>query len=529
MQPNKLISILGLTLAAATGLCAADAPAKITPPKAIVMIYADDLGYGDTACYGATGIPTPAIDKLAKQGVRFTDAYSTSSVCTPSRYALFSGEYPWRKEGTGVLPGDAALIIDTDKPTLPKMLKSYGYRTCMIGKWHLGLGEQGKKIDWNKPIAPGPNEIGFDESFIFAATGDRVPCVILENGRVRNLDPKDPIEVSYRKNFPGQPNGVDNKDQLTMMWSHGHNNAVINGIGRIGFMKGGKAALWQDDKNADVITDRAVAFINENAKAKRPFFLMFATHDIHVPRCPEQRFIGKSTRGIRGDVTVQMDDCVRRITEALKANGLEEDTLLIFSSDNGPVLDDGYADHAERDNVGHTPAGPFRAGKYSILEGGSRIPFIIRWPAVVKAGATSKAVFNQMDIGATLEQLLNPGAKNSFRDSENVLPALLGQSPTGRDYHVINSTGKALAIRHGKWKYIPEGITIRDGINGLGAKITTAPQGGCLFDLDNDPKELNNVAAEHPDLCRRLNEKLQEIRQRPQTPADTADLMPTDD
>lgn len=283
---NKSALHLMLALAAAAACPAAVTP-TVKPPKAIVMIYADDLGYGDVGCYGAKGIPTPSIDKLAEQGCRFTDAYSTTSVCTPSRYALFTGEYPWRKEGTGILPGDAALIIDTKKPTLPKMLQSHGYKTYMIGKWHLGLGEKGKKIDWNKHISPSPNEIGFDESFIFAATGDRVPCVILENGNVRNLDPNDPIEVSYRHNFPGLPNGKDNKDQLKLMWSHGHNQAIINGIGRIGFMKGGKSALWKDEENADVITDKAIEYIQKSAKAKEPFFLMFATHDIHVPRCPE--------------------------------------------------------------------------------------------------------------------------------------------------------------------------------------------------------------------------------------------------
>lgn len=526
MHTPALHLMLALVAAAA---CPAATTPKATPPKAIVMIYADDLGYGDIGCYGAKGIPTPAIDKLAKQGVRFTDAYSTTSVCTPSRYALFTGEYPWRKEGTGILPGDAALIIDPQKPTLPKMLKSHGYKTYMVGKWHLGLGEKGKKINWNKEIAPGPNQIGFDESFIFAATGDRVPCVILENGNVRNLDPNDPIEVSYQHNFPGLPNGKDNQDQLKLMWSHGHNNAIINGIGRIGFMKGGAGALWKDEENADVITEKAIEYINKSAKAKEPFFLMFATHDIHVPRCPGEKFQGKSRHGVRGDVTMELDDCVRRITAALQQAGLEKDTLVIFSSDNGPVLDDGYKDFAVRDNATHSPAGPFRAGKYSILEGGSRIPFIVKWPAVIKSGTTSKALFNQMDLGASLEQLLEPGKDNSFRDSENVMPAILGKSAKGRDYHVINSTGKALAIRHGKWKFIPAGVAIRDGINGLEAKMSKSPKGGSLFDLEKDPKELNNVAAQHPDICEQLKAKLQEIRQRPETKADTTDLLPLDD
>lgn len=524
---NRYTSILMATLTASAAVSAAEKPA-IKPPRAIVMIYADDLGYGDVGCYGAKGIPTPAIDKLAKQGVRFTSAYSTTSVCTPSRYALLSGEYPWRKEGTGVLPGDAALIIDTDKPTLPKMLQSHGYKTCMVGKWHLGLGEKDKKIDWNGQIKPGPNEIGFTDSFIFAATGDRVPCVILNNGRVRNLDPNDPIEVSYSHNFPGLPNGKDNKDMLKLMWSHGHNQAVINGIGRIGFMKGGKSALWDDEKNADLITKYAVDYIKARAAAKEPFFLLFATHDIHVPRCPDNRFVGKSAHGVRGDVTVELDDCVRRITDALKQTGLEKDTLVIFSSDNGPVLDDGYQDNAVKDNAGHSPAGPFRAGKYSILEGGSRIPFIVKWPAAVKPGA-SQAVFNQMDLGASLEQLLAPGKACSFRDSENVLPALMGRSAKGRDYHIVNSTGKALAIRHGQWKYIPEGVAIRDGINGQSATMSKSPKGGSLFNLEKDPKELQNVADKHPDICSRLQAKLQEIRQKQQTKADVMDLLPLDD
>ena len=202
---------------------------------------------------------------------------------------------------------------------------------------------------------------------------------------------------------------------------------------------------------------------------------------------------------------------------------------MIFSSDNGPVLDDGYRDFAVRDNAAHSPAGPFRAGKYSILEGGSRIPFIIKWPGVVPPGTTSKALLNQMDLGASLEQLLAPDKANSFRDSENVMPALLGKSAKGRDYHVINSTGKALAIRHGKWKFIPAGVAIRDGINGASAKMSKSPEGGSLFDLEKDPKELDNVAARHPDICEQMKAKLEEIRQRPETKADREDLLPLDD
>ncbi|MFR1411873.1 MAG: sulfatase-like hydrolase/transferase, partial [Akkermansia sp.] len=297
----------------------------------------------------------------------------------------------------------------------------------MVGKWHLGLGEKGKKIDWNKHIAPSPNEIGFDESFIFAATGDRVPCVILENGNVRNLDPNDPIEVSYQHNFPGLPNGKDNKDQLKLMWSHGHNQAVINGIGRIGFMKGGKSALWKDEENADVITDKAIEYIHKSAKAKEPFFLMFATHDIHVPRCPEKRFVGKSQHGVRGDVTVELDECVSRITEACKKAGLER-TPCDFPATTALCWTTATRISPSGDNATHSPAGPFRAGKYSILEGGSRIPFIVKWPSVIKPGTTSKALLNQMDLGPPWNSSWNP-ASPPFRDSENVMPARWANPP----------------------------------------------------------------------------------------------------
>lgn len=513
-------------------LCSVGLSAKSLPPsapKAIVMIYADDLGYADTGCYGASKIPTPYIDKLSSQGLRFTSAYSTSAVCTPSRYALLTGEYPWRKEGTGVLPGDAALIISPNRPTLPKMLKKHGYKTAAIGKWHLGLGDGKKATNWNAPISPGPNEIGFDESCIFAATGDRVPCVILENGKVAKLDQTDPISVSYEHNFPGLPNGKDNRNLLKLDWSHGHNDAIINGIGRIGFMKGGKSAIWDDEKNSDLITTKALGFIRENAKTSTPFFLYFATHDIHVPRCPNKRFKGKSGCGVRGDVVVELDDCVRRILKELDDCGLANDTLVIFTSDNGPVLDDGYVDRANEDANGHSPAGSFRAGKYSILEGGSRIPFIVRWPARIKGGGSSPAIINQMDLGATLLALLDPSAKSPFPDSENQLPALLGKDQAGRQFHVINSMAKITGIRSGKWKYLPPGTPIRDGINGLNARMSTAPKEGFLCDIEKDPAEKNNLAARFPDICKRLSEKLAEIKKSPSTGSELQEYSLRDD
>ena len=246
----------------------------------IVLIYADDLGYGDVSINGARAGLTPNVDRLAKAGLNFTDAHTTSATCTPSRYALLTGIYPWRKQGTGVLPGDARLIIEPGTPTLASVLKSSGYRTGVVGKWHLGLGSE--SIDWNGEIKPGPLELGFDESFIMAATGDRVPCVYVKDHRVVGLDPADPITVRYDKPIEGEPTGKANPSLLRLHPSHGHDMAIVDGISRIGYMKGGKSAHWNDETMADTFTHEAVAFIKRHKS--EPFFLYFATHDVHVPR-----------------------------------------------------------------------------------------------------------------------------------------------------------------------------------------------------------------------------------------------------
>ncbi len=196
----------------------------------IIIIYTDDVGYGDLSVHGGK-IPTPNIDKLARQGMRFTNAHAPASTCTPSRYALLTGEYPWRRAGTGIARGDASLIIPVAKETLPKMLRRAGYRTAAVGKWHLGLGgEEGP--DWNGTVNPGPKEIGFDYSFIMPATGDRVPCVYMENGRVLNLSKDDPIRVDYQKNIGNEPTAISHPELLKLKWTHGHNNSVVNGVGR---------------------------------------------------------------------------------------------------------------------------------------------------------------------------------------------------------------------------------------------------------------------------------------------------------
>ncbi|NRA39267.1 MAG: sulfatase-like hydrolase/transferase, partial [Planctomycetes bacterium] len=308
----------------------------------IVILYADDLGFGDVSCYGATSLQTPHIDRLAQQGVRFHQGYATAATCTPSRYSLLTGAYPWRNERAAILAGDAAILIDPDMPSLPKMLQGAGYTTSVIGKWHLGLGNN--DLDWNTDITATPNDIGFDYSYIMAATNDRVPCVFVENRSVVNLDPADPIEVTYDwdQAYPDVPTGRSHPEQLSMMYDHGHDGTIINGVSRIGHMRGGKAALWDDETMSEVFLNQAKDFIQEHKE--EPFFLYYAFHQPHVPRIPSKAFKGKSSLGSRGDVILEMDWCVGEILDTLKEQGLDENTIVIFSSDNGPVYDDGYDD-----------------------------------------------------------------------------------------------------------------------------------------------------------------------------------------
>lgn len=489
-------------------LLAAWAPAlsagvPASAPKAVILFLADDLGYGDIGCNGAKLIPTPHVDRLAREGLRFTDTHSASSVCTPSRFALLTGKYPWRKHGTGILPGNAAMILPTADQAmlLPSMMKAAGYKTAAIGKWHLGLGNG--NVDWNGQISPGPKEVGFDESYIMAATADRVPCVYIRNGRVDNLDPKDPIEVSYSHNFPGEPTGKQDPELLRVMSSHGHDQSIVNGIGRIGYMRGGKSALWKDQDLADTITNEAVQFIEKNKN--RRFFLYFATNDIHVPRDPHQRFIGKSGCGIRGDVTVQMDDSLGRILAALKKAGLERDTLLLFTSDNGPVVDDGYADGSVKNLNGHKPAGPWRGGKYAIYEGGTRMPMIAWWPGKIKPG-TSSALLNHLDIAPSLARLVGyKTPEGAFPDGTMQLPALLGRSQKGRDELVEHRmSNKHLALRRGDYKFIPNDMVPKK------ERSQTGP--GVLYDLKSDPGETKDISAKEPKVAESMSERIEQYR-----------------
>jgi arylsulfatase A-like enzyme len=412
-----------------------------------------------------------------------------------------TGEYAWRKTGTKVLPGDAGLIIEPSRTTLPGLLKQAGYATGCIGKWHLGLGRG--KPDWNGDVEPGPLELGFDHSFIIPATADRVPCVFVQDHRVVGLDPNDPITVSYKGPLDDAPLGKDHPELLKMKLSMGHDQTIVNGISRIGYMKGGKAALWVDEEIARTLTKEGVNFIEAHKNA--PFFLYFASSDIHVPHAPDERFAGKSDCGIRGDTIEQLDACVGEIIATLDRLNLTKNTLVIFTSDNGPVVDDGYADGSVEKLNGHKPAGPWRGGKYTNWEGGTRMPFIVRWPGKVQPG-TSAALVSQTDFVASLAAFAGVSLPaDAGPDSRNVLPALLGESSNGRD-HVVEQGGP-LALRKGPWKFIPDGPGI-----GESTPKGSVPPSIMLFNLDDDPGEKNNVAPQNPDRVNEMTKLLRQIR-----------------
>jgi len=489
---QKTVALLGVlgVLAVQSTTGAADEPATAGKPN-IIFILADDIGYGDWGCYGAAKVKTPNLDRLAAQGRRFTDAHSPSAVCTPTRYALMTGEYAWRRPGTGILPGTAALIIEPGRVTAPSLLKKAGYATGVVGKWHLGLGAQ-SPTDYNGEIKPGPLEIGFDYAWLLPATGDRTPCVWVENHRVVGLDPADPIKLDYSI-------------------QRGDPESYVNGIPRIGKQTGGTAALWKDDEIADLLTRKAVAFIERHKE--RPFFLYFATHDIHVPRVPHARFRGTSQAGVRGDVVHEFDWSVGEVMSALDRLHLADNTLIIVTSDNGGVLDTNGPDSVNSGTVetnnGHPHNGPLRAGKGSPYEGGTRVPFIARWPGRVKTG-TSAELICHVDMLATTAAITGQKlAADAGPDSFNILPALLGEKLDKPCREHLVEHGNVLALRKGTWKLVPAGAGGGKGKQGK----TRGPTAAELYNLADDIGETKNLAAQHPEVVKEMTELLQQVRE----------------
>lgn len=495
-MPTRREFMAGLAAAATAALHRSASAQTAQKPPNIVFILADDIGYGDLGCYGAKAVKTPNLDRLAREGLRFTDAHSPASVCTPTRYGFLTGCYPWRNPaGDHILNGDAPLAISTDTPTIPSVLKSAGYATGLVGKWHLGLGGIDRPLDYNGEITPGPLELGFDYAWFLPATGDRVPCVFIENRRVANLDPADPIQIDYKNPVGGDPTGESHPELLKMKADPSHSKTIVNGISRIGHMSGGNAARWVDEDMAETFTDKAVAFIEQNRE--RPFFLFFSPHDIHEPMVPNVRFKGTSGCGSRGDVIHQLDWATGRVLDALDRLDLAENTLVLFSSDNGGAIKDTYDDGTNALHANQPPNGILRGQKGDLYEGGHRVPLLARWPGHAKPGAETDQLACLVDMMATFAAAAGaPLPDNAGPDSFNLLPVLngtAGKAPV-RDHLVLQRYNHTqLGLRSGPWMFFRQDKKAE------------------LYNLGEDLAQKKNLAKKNPEKTEELAAALKRL------------------
>lgn len=503
------------------GACAAGGAASpgdagrepgVSGPPNVVIILADDLGIGDVGAYGADPdhVRTPHIDRLAREGIRLDRTYSPAACCTPTRYSLLTGAYPFREKlADSVLPGDAPLGIRPGTWTLPRHFTEAGCSTGFVGKWHLGLGTRGAdgrtELDWNGDIAPGPLETGFDEAFFMPSTGDRTPCVLVRNRRLVGADPSDPIQVSHRGKVGSEPTGKENPEALAVLGllkGAGHDGTVVHGVSRIGWMCGGAAARWKDEDLSDTLAAEACAFIRRNRE--RRYFLLFAPHGIHEPKLPHPRFRGTSGCGVYGDQVHELDDAVRQILAAIDEGPAARNTLVIFTSDNGGTewIAYDYARLGGHDLRGHRPNGALRGEKFTAYEGGTRVPFLARWPCRIAGGKSSDAMFGLVDLAASLASLLGrPLPEHAAPDSEDLPGVLLGTDLTGRRELVTTVAGRQAQFRQDGWKYIPP------------ARQSPAR----LFHLLDDPTESRDLSSAEPERVRAMAARLEALMSAPRT------------
>lgn len=512
-KTGYIISLLGFCCAPLAGLHAAEP----TPPN-VIVIFADDLGYGDLSCYGATKVQTPNIDQLAAEGRKFTDAHSASSVCTPSRYALMTGEYPLRAlggKGTwGPLPSHSALIIDTDTLTIGKVFQNKGYATAALGKWHLGFGKG--RNNWSMPLSSGPLDVGFDYYWGVPHVNSGSPYVFVENDMIVGYDPNDPLipggkPATATQTFPEE--------------------ASIKQPNKFGGAKAAHA-IYDDEGTGALLTEKAVNWIAENKD--NPFFLYFATTHIHHPFTPAPRFKGTSQAGLYGDYIHELDWMVGEIVQSLEDNGLSENTLIIFTSDNGAMMNLGGR-NAVRD--GHKINGELLGFKFGVWEGGHRVPFIAHWPKKIEAGSESDQLICNVDMLASFMALTGQDPNSLVdKDSVNVLPALL-ENPTESlrsDLVLAPRREKMLSIRKGKWMYIPgkgsggftghepkehawggaPAVALVGGENSdmKNGKIKKDAPPAQLYNLETDVKQTTNLYREYPEVVKEMKALLQTYR-----------------
>ncbi len=490
MKPGKKTVTAFLLLA---GWFSGSSAEKKPATPNIIYILADDLGYGDVSCYNEhSKIKTPHIDKLAAEGIRFTDAHTSSAVCTPTRYGILTGRYNWRSSlKRSVLSGYSKALIDTGRLTVGEMLQKSGYHTAFIGKWHLGwdwhvtspdnwqsgpLGTVAEPVvDFTKQVENGPDKLGFSYSYGFSGSLDMPPYVYVEDGRATSL-PEDTTQC------------IDDK----------------------GFWRRGITA--PDFVHAEVLphlTQKSVDYINEKAQTNEPFFLYFALPAPHTPILPTTEFLGKSNTNFYGDFVMQVDDLVRKIVETIDKNGLGENTIIIFTSDNGCSP---KANFDELKKVGHHPSYIFRGHKADIYEGGHRVPFILRWKGKAKKGVESDELICTTDLMATLAEMLNFSLPdNAAEDSYSFLPVISGENYNGpiREALVHHSIDGRFAIRQGDWKLI-----LWPGSGGwsyprLEKEMEQLPDFQ-LFNLKEDPSEKKNRVNDFPERVNALKELLSE-------------------
>jgi len=477
----------------------------------IILINADDLGYGDLSCYGASLVQTPNIDKLASEGRIFTDAHTASAVCSPSRYGLITGRYPLRRNFWGPLPGPTAgLTIDTSFVTLGSVLKDAGYATACIGKWHLGFGEESP--DWNGLLKPGPLELGFDYYFGIPVVNSGPPFVYVENHQVVGLDPDDPF--------------IMGQESATQKWP------AKSGYGQIG---GAEKAhlLYEDEKVGTTLKNKALEWLQARDEDK-PFFLYLATTNIHHPFTPAPQFKGTSQCGRYGDFIHELDWIVGEVLQTIEEMGLSENTLVIFTSDNGGMLNNGGQDAWK---AGHRLNGDLLGVKFGAWEGGHRIPFIARWPGKIPANSKSDHMISQVDLLATFASLTGQTlSEEQNPDGINQLPELLGETEEPlRDVLIISPNSPShLLVRKGNWVYIPDqdeggfqGKKIGDHLlagaaafaltgqvnsDFIDGKILPDAPPEQLYNLEKDPAQSLNVFGEHPEVEQEMQQILEDYR-----------------
>ncbi len=513
----KSIGLGVLGLSAHGVLSKAFADSHVRKPN-IVFILADDAGYGDLSCYGAEKYKTPNLDRLAREGMRFTDAHSPSAVCTPSRYAFMTGRYGWRSwtHGEGLNSNDP-LLIKPDQMTTPMVLKSAGYRTGMVGKWHLGFGREGNEnfdsvggIDWNGRISPGPLECGFDSFFGIPMVG-QLPHIMIRDHKVvgvENLDKA--IEFVPSKRNPDYNVAWYKRPDVRSLkgpWFEWANTEPIK---------------YEHEDLALILTNEATSFI-EKQDGEEPFFLYFAHRNPHVPWRPNEQFKGttdfKTDSAQRyGEFMVELDWSVGQVLEQLERKGLADDTLVIFSSDNGGALFYTHVDRANRE--GHFCNGPLRGQKTDVYEGGNRIPFIVRWPGVVEGGTTNDSLIANVDLMATFAELSDVNLpEGAGPDSISFLHELTGDASgkAQREYLIVDSPNGLLAVRKGPWKYIP--AQGQGGFRWQPYSIDYSKPPAQLYNLDEDIAESNNLYYKHPEIAQELHDYLaKEARKRDPVP-----------